>query len=121
MCDSTSVKSRMITPLTSNSRTDSFGPSAHATTSFNDGNALPHSSSRPSLNPPWAASSANITGQVLSRAALEISHAPTISLAASLAVGACAWAGAEACDKQNEERTLGHEQSLTERETLASG
>ena len=39
---STSVKSRMTAPLPSSSRTESFGPMAQTTTSFSDGNAVPH-------------------------------------------------------------------------------
>src|SRR5262249_56659058 len=52
------------------------------------GKPWPRLSSGWSLKPPVAGSSLKVTGQVLSRAAFEISHAPTISLAASL--GACA-------------------------------
>ena len=88
---STSVKSRMIAPLLSSSRTASFGPMAQATTSLSDGNAVPQGASRSSLKPPAPASSAKLTAQVRSRAALEISQAPTIALAASL-TGVCAGA-----------------------------
>src|SRR5262249_45564203 len=59
-------------------------------TSLSDGNAVPQASSSSSLKPPAAGSSLKVTGQVLSRAALEISQAPTMSLAASLGAGACA-------------------------------
>src|SRR5258707_9698443 len=88
MCDSTSMNSRTTAPLEFNNCTASLGPIVQITTSLSDGNALPQASSRSSLKPPAAGSSLKVTGQVLSRAALEISHAPTISLAASL--GACA-------------------------------
>src|SRR5262245_16196719 len=88
MCDSTSIKSRTMAPLEFNNRTASLGPIVQTTTSLSDGKAVPQPSSRSSLKPPVAGSSLKVTGQVLSRAAFEISHAPTISLAASL--GACA-------------------------------
>src|SRR5512132_1407782 len=90
MCDSTSMKSRTTAPLEFKSRTESFGPMIQITTSFSGGNAVPQTSSRSSLKPPAPGSSLKVTGQVLSRAALEISQAPTISLAASLGAAVCA-------------------------------
>src|SRR5271157_2151017 len=80
----------MTTPLESNSRTESFGPSAHTASSFRDGNAARQPGSSSSLKPPSPASREKMTGHVLSRAALEISHAPTMAFAASLGAGACA-------------------------------
>src|ERR1700730_3971473 len=90
MWDSTSMKSRTTTPLEFNSRTSSFGPMVQTPTSLSDGNAVPQASSSSSLKPPAPGSSLKVTGQVLSRAALEISQAPTISLAASLGAAVCA-------------------------------
>src|SRR5207244_13107080 len=90
----TSIQSRTSLPLEFNSRTASFGPIVQIATSLSDEKAVPQPSSRSSLKPPAAGSSLKVTGHVLSRAALEISHAPTISLAASLGAGACAAAPA---------------------------
>src|SRR5215472_13545595 len=90
MWDSTSMKSRTTTPLEFNSLTSSFGPMVQTPTSLSDGNVLPQASSSSSLKPPAPGSSLKVSGQVLSRAALEISQAPTMSLAASLGAGACA-------------------------------
>src|SRR5262249_24725045 len=90
MCDSTSMKSRTTTPLEFNSRTSSFGPMVQTPTSLSDGKVAPQASSSSSLKPPAAGSSLKVAGQVLSRAALEISQAPTISLAASLGAAVCA-------------------------------
>src|SRR5262249_46456774 len=73
-----------------NSRTSSFGPMVQTPTSLSDGNVVPQASSSSSLKPPGAGSSLKVSGQVLSRAALEISQAPTISLAASLGAAVCA-------------------------------
>src|SRR5262249_4047370 len=92
MCASTSMKSRTTAPLAFKSRTESLGPMVQTTTSFSAGNAVPQTSSRSSLKPPAAGSRLKVTGQVLSRAALEISQAPAISFAASLGAGACALA-----------------------------
>src|SRR5260370_39088146 len=80
----------MTALLESKSRTESFGPIAHAPTSFRDGNAVRQPGSSSSLKPPSPASRVNMTGHVLSRAALEISHAPTMACAALLGAGACA-------------------------------
>jgi hypothetical protein len=90
MWDSTSMKSRTTTPLEFNSRTSSFGPMVQTPTSLSDGKVLPQASSSSSLKPPAPGSSLKVAGQVLSRAALEISQAPTISLAASLGAAVCA-------------------------------
>src|SRR5215472_8415197 len=65
-----------------------------ATTSLSEGKAAAQSLSSSSLKPPATGSIWNVTGQVLSRAALEISQAPTMPLAASLGAGACARAPA---------------------------
>ena len=84
----------MRAPLESKSRTESFGPMAQAATSFSDGNAVPQAGIELELETALPASREKATGQVLSRAALEISQAPTIAWAASLGTGACAAAPA---------------------------
>src|SRR5216684_1635797 len=63
-----------------------------AVTSLSEGKAAAQAWSSSSLKPPAAGSSLNASGQVLSRAALEISQAPTMPLAASLGASACALA-----------------------------
>src|SRR4051794_38641780 len=95
MCASTSVKSRMRAPLESKSRTESFGPMPQAAASLSEGNAAPQAGSSSSLKPRSAASSEKTTGHVLSRAAFEISQAPTIAWTASAGAGACAGASME--------------------------
>src|SRR5262249_20249872 len=72
------------------SRRSWFGPMVQPPTSLRHGNVVPQASSSSSLKPPGAGSSLKLSGQVLSRAALEISQAPTISLAASLGAAVCA-------------------------------
>src|SRR5262249_16291228 len=87
---STSENSSTTVPLLSIRRIESLGPMAQMTMSFSDGNTVPQAGSNSSLYPAPETSTLNVTWQVLSRAALEISQAPTIPWAVSLGEGVCA-------------------------------